>query len=260
MRFIFRDGGVMKLPYLLVCIVWLCMQHEIGYTAEQEYDRLAWFKTCTRVGAAVMYKICSFLAKHKTVYTLDEHVLQNPYKKMVYTSCINIEALFDYANCHDNPCAQIYAILMLFRTPVPACYIKHFTKGLRVLLASCFDDQGNFVQVGYQQDIRCLFKDYCHKVPQSWQRVAKISAWKSKRESVHPLYSDYYGFTCTSANHMLLELIGAIQDCNDEYVDYLATRYQIPVMRQLYDYYQLKYSKRVLENQKMYKELKNDDA
>ena len=162
---------------------------------------------------------------------------------MMYDCVFPIEKLFDDANKHDNSPAQIHAIILLFRIPVPEWYCKAYSKGLDALYQICFDEFGNFKDAAGVEDIRLIFKDYCRKAPASWQQIAQISDWWCKNKKPNPLYTKYYAATCTEHNEDLLNMVQADQLQDLVYLKYLLQKNGSPAARKIYEYHFSKFFK-----------------
>ncbi len=196
-----------------------------------------------QLAASMVQQGYKFFSKDKVDYDLQQDVLDDAYKKMIYDCIYPIEELLNDANKHDNPPAQIHAIILLFRMPVPEWYRKNFSKGLDTLYKICFDEQGNFKDAAGISDIRLIFKDYCRKAPVSWQEVAKISNWRCKNKKPNPLHTKYYALTCTEHNEDLLHMAQADQLQDLVYLKYLLQKNESPATRKIYDYYFSKFFK-----------------
>ena len=189
------------------------------------------------MATSIAYRGYQFFVREKIDYDLQADVLDVPYKKMVYMSVQAVEQLFDDANKHDNPPAQIQAIILLCRMPIPEWYLKSYHKGLEVLYTTCFDEQGNFQDASGIDDIRVIFKDYCYKTPASWQEVAKIAERWVKNKKPYPMYTRHYAETCTDHNEDLLNMIRADQLQDLVYLKYLLLKNGSPAAQKIYDYY-----------------------
>ncbi len=206
-------------------------------------DKSAMIQTYIRLATSIAYKGYKFFIRENVDYDLQSDVLDVPYKKMIYLSTQAVEQLFDNANKHDNPPAQIQALILLCRMPIPEWYLKSFHKGLETLFAMCFDEQGNFVDASGIHDIRLIFKDYCRKAPSTGQEVAEISDWWCKNKKSHPMYTKYYAATCTDYNEDLLEMAQVDQLDQLVYLKYLLQKNESPAARKIYDYQASKFLK-----------------
>ena len=199
-------------------------------------DQVTAIRGYVQLAASVISHGCSFFRKEKFDYDLQENVLNIPYKKMIYLTMQDIELLLDDANKHDNPIVQIKALILLFRVPVPEWYVKSFHKGLDTLYKVCFDEDGNFKDTAGLGDIRLIFKDYCRKVPASWQDIAKMSDWWFKNKKPSPVYTKYYAHTCTDYNEYLLNMIEVAQQQDFVFLRYLLLKDRSKAARKIYDY------------------------
>lgn len=206
-------------------------------------DKVAMIQTYIRLATSIAYKGYKFFTRENGDYDLQLDVLDIPYKKMIYLSTQAVDQLFDDANKHNNPPAQIQAIILLCRMPIPEWYLKSFHKGLETLYPMCFDAQGNFVDASGMTDIRLIFKDYCSKAPLTGQDVAKISDWWCKNKKPHPMYTEHYADTCTEHNEDLLNMAQADQLQDLMYLKYLLQKNGSPAARKIYDYHYAKFLK-----------------
>ena len=236
--------------FAIICCVGMQYQIAIAEPGEGDYtqddpaqDRVAIIQAYIRMATSIAYRGYQFFTREKIDYDLQTDVLDVPYKKMVYLSVQAVEHLFDDANKHDDPPAQIQALILLCRMPIPEWYLKSFHKGLELLYATCFDEQGNFKDASGIDDIRVIFKDYCAKTPASWQDVAKISDRWVKNKKPHPMYSKHYAETCTDHNEDLLNMIRADQPQDLVYLKYLLLKNGSPAAQKIYDYYFSKFLK-----------------
>ena len=170
-------------------------------------DKIAMIHGCAQLAASIVQKSYAFFSKQAVEYNLQTDVLDHPYKNMLYTSTQTIERLFDDANQHDNPHAQIKALILLCRMPVPEWYLRSFYKGMDQLYQTCFDEFGNFKDAANLGDIRLMFKEYCRKTPSSWQNVARMSLWWCRNKKPYAVHTKYYAMTCTEYNEDLLRMI-----------------------------------------------------
>ncbi|MDP3788181.1 MAG: hypothetical protein Q8Q60_02560 [Candidatus Chromulinivorax sp.] len=216
-------------------------------------DKAAMIQTYIRFATSIAYKGYKFFTRENVDYDLQSDVLDVPYKKMIYLSTQAVEQLFDNANKHDNPPAQIQALILLCRMPIPEWYLKSFHKGLEILYALCFDEQGNFVDASGIHDIRSIFKDYCYKAPSTGQDVAEISDWWCKNKKPHPMYTKYYAATCTDYNEELLEMTQVDQLDQLVYLKYLLQKNESAAARKIYDYQVSKFLKAPISDIEMKK-------
>ena len=195
-------------------------------------DKVAMIQGYAQLAASIVQKSYSLFHKEPVIYDLQKDVLDIPFKNMVYSTTSVIEQLFSDANCHDNPHLQIKAIILLCRMPVPDWYFKNFNKGMDQLYQTCFDEVGNFKDVGFVGDIRMMFREYCRKTPSCWQHVAKISPWWYRKKKPYGIYTKYYALTCTEYNEDLLRMIAADPEQDLAYLQYLMAKYQsAPALR-----------------------------
>ncbi|MGZ6250957.1 MAG: hypothetical protein ACXWL2_02930 [Candidatus Chromulinivorax sp.] len=190
---------------------------------------------CVRLVAVAFEKGYHYFMKNDACYDLQKDVLDIPYKKMLYDSMCKIDQLFEDANKHDNPTAQIRAIILLCRVQVPAWYSKSFCKGLQTMYALCFDEQGNFVDASSIDDIRMVFKDYCKKSPICWQDIAKISIWSCKNKKPYAQNTSYYALSCTEHNDELLAMLAVNQLQDLVYLKFLLQKNGSQSARKIYD-------------------------
>lgn len=262
--FLWRGDGMNTKWGLRLCTIIFCLSTQyqlvLGEPGDDNHtqgnsgqDRAAIIQGYIRLATSIAYKGYQFFSRDKVDYDLQADVLDVPYKKMVYMSVQAIEHLFDDANKHDNPPAQIQALILLCRMPVPEWYLKSFHKGLEVLYTKCFDEQGNFKDASGLGDIRVVFKDYCSKTPASWQQVAKITDRWLKNKKPHPMYTRHYADTCTEHNDELLNMIQADEFQGLVYLQYLLLKNGSPAAQKIYDYrfsQFLKYTINEVENKK----------
>lgn len=189
-------------------------------------EKMALVQGYAQLAASIVQRSYAFFRKEPVTYDLQADVLDHPYKNMLYTSTQAIEKLFDDANLHDNPHAQIKAIITLCRMPVPEWYVKSFYKGMDQLFKSCFDAVGNFKDAANLGDIRLMFREYCRKTPSSWQQVARISPWWCRNKKPYAIYTKYYALTCTDYNEDLLRMIALDPAQNLDYLKYLASKHE----------------------------------
>lgn len=201
---------------------------------QSHVDKSFLVEQCVQLAASCVQRGIDFFSREPIAYNLQEDVLQVPFKAMLYTTTQTIEQLFDDANKHDNPKAQIKALIMLCRSAVPASYFKQFYKGMDQMFALCFDDQGNFKDAQKIVDIRLIFKDYCKKSPSCWQDIAKIAAWRFRRKKSYALYTKYYAASCTEYNEDLLAMIHADPIKDKSFLDKLATMYATAAVYKIY--------------------------
>jgi hypothetical protein len=189
-------------------------------------DKIAMIHGCAQLAASIVQKSYGFFVRQPIHYDLQIDVLDHPYKNMLYTSTQAIEKLFEDANLHDNPHAQIKALILLCRMPVPEWYLKNFYKGMDQLFQRCFDDSGNFKDASNLGDIRLMFREYSRKTPSSWQQIARISPWWCRNKKPYAVYTKYYAMSCTDYNEDLLRMIGLdpVQDL--AYLKYLVSKHE----------------------------------
>lgn len=199
-------------------------------------DKALMIDKYVRLAVSIACKGFAFFTKEKLHYDIQAHVLDYPYKKMMYDTLCPIDQLFDDANKHDNPVAQIRALILLCRMPVPDWYSKSYMQGLQALFAICFDEEGNFKDAAGIIDIRLLFKDYCRKAPKTWQDIARISPWWCKNKQPHALQTQYYSLSCTQYNEELLQMIAADRLDDFVYLKYLMQKNGSIAARKIYDY------------------------
>lgn len=195
-------------------------------------EKIAMIQGCAQLAASIVQKSYSFFSRDARPYDFQADVLDHPYKNMIYTSTKAIEQLFDDANQHDNPHAQIKALIALCRMPVPEWYLKSFYKGMDQLFLTCFDEHGNFHDASNLGDIRLMFREYCKKTPCSWQQVARIAAWWCRNKKPYPVYTKYYAMSCTDHNEDLLRMIALDPQSDLEYLKYLVSKHQsVPALK-----------------------------
>ena len=199
-------------------------------------NKITMISGCVQLAASIVSKSYAHFAQEKADYNLQEDVIDNPYKKMIYESMQTIEQLFDDANKHDNPSAQIRSLILLCRVQVPEWYVKSFNKGLEVLYRICFDEQGNFVDASSLGGIRFIFKEYCHKAPGSWQQIAQISDWWWRNKKPYPMTAKYYAHTCTDHNEDLLNMIAVSNVQDFVYLSYVMQKNGSKSARKIYNY------------------------
>ena len=234
-----------KIRYVFVVLFFVDFQSMLAGQNDQSgsENKLTAIHGYVQLAASMVQQGYAFFKKDKVAYDLQQDVLDHAYKKMIYDCIFPIEQLFDNANKHDNPPAQMHAIILLFRMPVPEWYCKNFTKGLDVLYATCFDELGNFKDAAGVSDIRLIFKDYCRKSPTSWQQIAQISDWWCKNKKPYPLHTKYYASTCTEHNEDLLNMAQADQLQDLVYLKYLLQKNGSPAARKVYEYHFSKFFK-----------------
>ena len=198
----------------------------------QGAEKIAMIQGYAQLAASIVQKSCSFFTRDARLYDLQTDVLDHPYKKMLYTSTQAIEKLFDQANQHDNPHAQIKALILLCRMPVPEWYLKSFYKGMDQLYKTCFDELGNFKDAANLGDIRLMFREYCRKTPCSWQQVAGIAPWWCRNKKPYAVHTKYYAMTCTDYNEDLLRMIALDPECDLVYLKYLTCKHEsVPALK-----------------------------
>jgi hypothetical protein len=212
-------------------------------TDNSSSDKIAMIQTYIRLATSIAYKGYKFFTRENVDYDLQSDVLDIPYKKMLYLSTQAIEQLLHDANKHDNPPAQIRALILLCRMPIPEWYLKNYYKGLDQLYPMCFDEKGNFIDASSMSDIRLFFKDYCRKAPLTGQDVANISDWWCKNKKPHPMYTKYYVSTCTDHNEELLNMAQSDQLENFVYLKYLLLKNESLAARKIYDYHYARFFK-----------------
>ena len=201
-------------------------------TEQHGQDKVAMIKGYAQLATSILHKGYAFFTKEIEQLDLQKDVLDIPYKNMLYTTTQEIEDLFNDANKHDDPHAQIKALILLCRMPVPEWYFKSFHKGMDAVFESCFDEQGNFNSAASIVDIRFMFKEYCKKTPSNWQQIARISPWWCRNKKPYPVYTKYYAMTCTDFNEDLLRMIelDPVQDLG--YLSYFVAKHDsAPVLK-----------------------------
>ena len=206
----------------------------------QRQEKIAMVQGYAQLAASIVQRSYNFFTRNEQVpYDFQADVLDVPYKNMLYTSTQAIEKIFDDANLHDNPRAQIKALILLCRMPVPEWYLKSFYKGMDQLYKICFDESGNFKASAFTQDIRLIFKEYCKKTPSCWQDIARISPWWYKNKKPYALYSKYYALTCTQHNDDLLRMIDLDVLQDQVYLTYLCDKCNCLPASKIYQAHQI---------------------
>lgn len=248
--FILGERGGMKSRSRFVVIMifvainqYIMSQQDNQSTHHSSGDKVAMIQSYIRLATSIAYKGYKFFTRENVDYDLQSDVLDIPYKKMIYLSSQAVEQLFDDANKHNNPPAQIRALILLCRMPIPEWYLKSYHKGLEILYPMCFDGHGNFVDASSMSDIRLIFKDYCSKAPLTGQDVAKISDWWCKNKKPHPMYTIHYADTCTEHNEELLNMAQSDQLQDLIYLKYLLQKNGSSAARKIYDYHYAKFLK-----------------
>jgi len=149
---------------------------------EQESGRLQ--SIMKKLPQAIDATIAIFTAAYVTLkkiipekksYNLERDVLEDSYKKMVYTSIREIEYLLIASSQSSDKTLQIQAILQLYTVSVPAWYKQKFHEALTALFPLYFNHKGEFYYPTQQPNFKKIFKKYLKKTPTDWAELAAIN-------------------------------------------------------------------------------------